>query len=415
MKKNLVFLSLFVTTYCNSQTLPFIENGKVWEVYDPCGGKPHYKTFRIEGDTLINGRTCYKMYCSELEDYRTGNVAAPYSGESVGKNLSLSYLYEDEGKVYRMVTNGESDYQSVILYDFTLSVGDVFTESAAHESYTVAEVTTTDVMGTKRRRIHFDRGQASCVDWLEGIGGFYHLYDAIPFYLPRTDTLYYCGMGDKTYYQMSYLPSANELFVNGKQWTYADGKEQYEYKIEGDTTIWAGDVNPYGMKLYRKAFGSYQPAQYVGMVSDGEYLVTADGTVKRIYNFNLQENDSDFLNGRKVTVQSVATKSIEGYERRVFTLRDDEDNHYQWIEGMGSMTDFVDDYPLETTVNRLSKCTDHSIAIYDKPVITDICPPEQHHSKITSNHSLTDLQGRRLTGLPRKGVYVRGGRKYVVK
>ncbi len=366
MKKNLFFLFLLVTINSNSQTQLFIENGKVWEVYDPCGGKAHYKTFRIDGDTLINGRTCYKMYCYELEDYRTGNVAAPYSGISVGKNLSLSYLYEDEGKVYRMLTNGKGDWQSVILYDFTLCEGDIFTESVANENYTVTDVSTTDVMGTKRKRIRFDRGQSFHVDWLEGIGGFYHLYDAVPLFLPRADTLYYCGVGNKTYYQMNNLPSANEFFVDGKRWTYADGNEQYEYQIAGETTIGTEDVHTYGMKLYKKNIGSNQPAQYVGMVCDGEYLVTADGNVKRIYNFNLQENDWDYVNGRKVTVLSITTKSIEGYARRVFTLKDDEGNHYQWIEGIGSITDFAEDYPLESTGNRLMKCTDHRVVTYEK-------------------------------------------------
>ena len=360
------------------QYKPFLEDGKIWEVYKPaelCG----YEKFWIDGDTIIEGRQYYKMFSYDLEDYRTGDVWQPYAGELINRNVRVAYLCEEDSRVYIMKDSANGKYQRYLLYDFSLGVGDKI--KFWNTDYTVSDVTSVNVRGVERRKTHFDIGNNYHVDWLEGIGGFYHLLNPIPFYLPREDSLYYCGVGDKVYYQMDRLPSINDFAVNGKRWTYTSGASAYEYYLDGDTTIIENNRMYHGLKLYRKELDLETLPHYVGMIiPDSHYpdfkfnfnFKVAGGSVRSLYDFRLKEGDSGVFNGRSLTVQSITKEIFEGYEHRVFLLTDEEGNSHKWIEDIGSVTDLLQDVSLDSAEGELQSCVDHGVEIYNRDRIVPV-------------------------------------------
>ncbi len=360
------------------QYKPFLEDGKIWEVYKPaelCG----YEKFWIDGDTIIEGRQYYKMFSYNLEDYRTGDVWQPYVGELINRNVRVAYLCEEDSRVYIMKESANGKYQRYLLYDFSLGVGDKI--KFWNTDYTVSDVTSVNVRGVERRKTHFDIGNNYHVDWLEGIGGFYHLLNPIPFYLPREDSLYYCGVGDKVYYQMDRLPSINDFAVNGKRWTYTSGASAYEYYLDGDTTIIENNRMYHGLKLYRKELDLETLPHYVGMIiPDSHYpdfkfnfnFKVAGGSVRSLYDFRLKEGDSGVFNGRSLTVQSITKEVFEGYEHRVFLLTDEEGNSHKWIEDIGSVTDLLQDVSLDSAEGELQSCVDHGVEIYNRDHIVPV-------------------------------------------
>ncbi|MBO4642219.1 MAG: leucine-rich repeat protein, partial [Bacteroidaceae bacterium] len=348
------------------QYKPFLEDGKVWEVYNPaelCG----YEKFWIDGDTIIEGRQYYRMFIYNLEDYRTGDVWQPYAGNLINKNVRLAYLCEEDSRVFIMKESANGKYQRYLLYDFSLDVGDKI--KFWNTDYTVSDVSSVNIRGVERRKTHFDLGENYHVDWLEGIGGFYYVLNPIPFYFPREDSLYYCGVDDKVYYQMDRLPSINDFAVNGKRWTYNSGDSTHEYYLDGDTLITTEFEWYHGLKLYRKESDSETLPQYVGMIVPeyrGFTFKSADGSVSSLYDFTLEEGESTVFNGRTLTVQSITTGNFEGYEHRIFLLTDENGNNHKWIENIGSVTDFLNDDPLEASESELLSCVDHRVGIYHK-------------------------------------------------
>ena len=114
MKKTiLLFLLCFIQVSLFAQENnyhPFVEEGKVWNMYyhndlmhlqDPT----YYYHYFIEGDTLIAGQNCKKLYAfNENNDNQTMYKMA---------------LFESEGKVYFIPCGSTENY---ILYDFTIPV-----------------------------------------------------------------------------------------------------------------------------------------------------------------------------------------------------------------------------------------------------------------------------------------------------
>ena len=105
--------------------------------------------------------------------------------------------------------------------------------------------------------------------------------------------------------------------------------------------------------------------------------------------------------------------------RRLFTLSDVSDKDRNsgpayWLEGVGSRRDMFSLWPVTPGAVFVS-CEIDGRQVADQSsfgpaaIITDIqdvLPPP-------ANRSIHDLQGRRLNGIPQKGVYIQNSRKYV--
>ena len=150
--KHLLFIItlLFSTMSVHAQT--FVEEGKHWTYRwaTPIGdGNEKFSHVYLQGDTLIGGNGCIKLY----EEYEAGKTA--YSGA----------LYEHAGKVYIYPAETE---QAQLLYDFTLKAGD--TTRILDRDMEVLSIHTETYEGIERRVFDMLDEYGETGLWIEGIG-----------------------------------------------------------------------------------------------------------------------------------------------------------------------------------------------------------------------------------------------------
>ena len=86
-----------------------------------------------------------------------------------------------------------------------------------------------------------------------------------------------------------------------------------------------------------------------------------------------------------------------------------------WIEGIGSDRGLLQplpeiaDYASQLVVN------DDKTCIYNHKSARSVSKISHNQINGSNTHTLYDLQGRRVTNQPRRGVYIRDGKKVVVK
>ena len=182
-----VALLLFLgnSTLYAQQYLPVLEEGKQWVVNRSVTDINNNITFEASGDSVLNG-VHYTVIGYEL-------------------------LREEGAKVYVY----DNFYQGEkVLYDFSLSVGDVAYSDLEEEiRLHVVCVDTIEVNGISRKRIGFFTGNqleyygdkldhtdpkqwANC--WVEGIGGMYGLPDNYGWYIIGSTTrMQRCYVNDK--------------------------------------------------------------------------------------------------------------------------------------------------------------------------------------------------------------------------
>ena len=100
-------------------------------------------TFNIDGDTIVEGRPCFKTKNKE-------------------------YAYESEGKVYWYRKD-----KWELMFDFSLKVGEKFCPDKSMEEVeylTVSSIDTIQVNGKYYRRYHFAEMLNPLDGWVEGIG-----------------------------------------------------------------------------------------------------------------------------------------------------------------------------------------------------------------------------------------------------
>ena len=142
-----------------------------------------------------------------------------------------------------------------------------------------------------------------------------------------------------------------------------------------------------------------------------------------VFDFSLNVGD----NYMGLPIESVDTIEVKGrqYRRLSFGLKTGygKEKDYCWVEGIGSSLFGIYNGIYPPTL--ISGITDHSVlSVYDgdelifeeddfmAPAVTAIKTFTRDNSE---NSAFYDLQGRRLTAEPQRGLYIRDGKKYVVK
>ena len=234
---------------------------------------------------------------------------------------------------------------------------------------------------------------------------------------------------------------SGSLLNEDKVWTmgyfspYQEGKVDYiEYKFEGDIVI--GDVT------YKR--------QYTRVLKQGEgvpqdwkptdYYVGQDKGKIYCYNKTSQEEPL-LLMDFSATVREIIPYIIDGMPsylkvenvsdtifvnskdkqcRKCIYIRDIEhDVSDVWIDGIGSLEYGMEPYfiyRLTGSFPKLLKCTEGDNILYehsDAAIITSVCLPSIRDR--VADSVIYDLQGRRISSLPQKGVYIQNGKKIVVK
>ena len=222
MKKTiLLFLLCFIQVSLFAQENnyhPFVEEGKVWNMYyhndlmhlqDPT----YYYHYFIEGDTLIAGQNCKKLYAfNENNDNQTMYKMA---------------LFESEGKVYFIPCGSTENY---ILYDFTIPVSssaiinDPIKPEWEFEMRNSKDVFT-KINGMNRHCLFVNRINDSEFPsgwWVEGIGSELGPLNTWGFKAGGNYRFFWsCEVNGESIYNKSNLQiaSKDEYYPEGTKWT----------------------------------------------------------------------------------------------------------------------------------------------------------------------------------------------------
>lgn len=438
MRLTAVVLFMLSPMAMKAQYLPLLEEGKEWEI---CRNDNtffcYYQRFRVQGETQVDGKACWIVETTGSMECPTEVGNSHLRVQTSQPHSQKVVLYEEDGKVWRVDYLSNFDrYDYTLLYDFDVSANDKV------HGFTVLKTYVEDIMGVERKVIVFEYG----LQWIEGLGNMADLLNPMNGPFDGGDSFclpYSCKVGEKTYFQAEKLPSANQMLVDEKQWLYeTSAEEKYEYYIDGDSVVnyvegqwWA---TTYGLKLYRRGPATDEKAEYVGLLyyTDEKKscsLLTPDRERRKIYHFGLNVGESDNINGHTMTLLSQDMVNLEGYEHRVFILEDEEGGLHKWIEGIGSVTDLIEDYPMtdpveysqygnkryeavrskleESADSRLIRCEDNDVAVYLNRDPTGL--PSVLSTGSNDSGPVYDLQGRKLPNTPVRGIYIRDGHKYL--
>ena len=216
----------------------------------------------------------------------------------------------------------------------------------------------------------------------------------------------------------------------GKVWTYhyyndMTGREFYKsLTIAGDTVI---DDKSY-KRIVDVATGNYEYAIredgkkvyciYANYESNGEKLIYDFG-LNIGDTFKLYDADETVDPSSRATVVSVDTIVLGNRAFRVMDVRPNDQSSWSnwWVEGIGGMHGIASNSLLPGNDYTFSYCQINGETILMHKDVRTVGIRNQYNYYIDpSNESLYNLQGRRIQGEPQgKGVYVRGGKKYVKK
>ncbi|MCR5270054.1 MAG: hypothetical protein K6D91_03430 [Prevotella sp.] len=453
-KTILLLLTLFVQTVAaETEYRPLVEEGKHWMYDNFLSERPamydYYYYYDLKGDTLIAGKRCLKMYIEN----EFGSKAVEYRGS----------LYEENKKVYFFPPNKDT---AELIYDFDCAVGD--TIHLYNENIIVKDIKTEDNgnIPIKKYSLQYkptnrEYGETYNFTWIEGVGATKDFFAMIP--LPGNyNTLQSCECKGEKLYQII-KPELTEkgyhkMGIEGKRWNYIhyyidDSGEHckpYSYVVKGDTVIkrikypkliYQDHEREYdvcllyeeGRSVYKCDFGNnsfHQPIASLyfdfgredfGRVYSWESKQKPANTNWMVYDVDTIQVDNHSFR-RIICLQKYSEKG-----QRLSTIEDGEDVwHDIWIEGIGSVSSGIEEQrPASEPQNmNANDCTyfvscyegDECIFMSDNPNIPNI--PDNIRTirpSVSDKLQIFDLQGRRLHRIPEKGMYIKDGKKYVMK
>ena len=388
----------------NAENIPFVQDGKRWKttyywgaLNDYLGVKHRYHyDFVLEGDTIIKGEACKKMYVdSSLDGSR--------------KEYLLS-MYQEGQKVYFVPKDSQ---EGLLLYDFGAEVGDiieVFTGPSINPAqssyqYSPVEMRVLDVEmrmyhGVERRCLYVinESDYQSYVDddepftledlmpesgwWIEGLGKEGYPFDntQVGMMMGGGMSTWLCTVGTDTLYTNgTFDPTANQCLVDGgMSWIqeYSPGnsvspeyrkleKRHFYFKLDEERVMIAGHRCRY---LHASVLGEEKNEHIVAALyeEDGKvwfYPWKGSEDAYLLYDFHANEGDvltvgvldywDDFqeerdVQQRKCKVEKVTEEEFKGIKRRCLYLNeacneegefftDRSDENSCWIEGIGSL------------------------------------------------------------------------------
>lgn len=216
------------------------------------------------------------------------------------------------------------------------------------------------------------------------------------------------------------------LVEQGKKWTYHHNAYQYvydyHYTLEGDTVVAGKDC----LKMYSDNKDDKGERFYEGaLFEEGKKVYRfypEKDEANLLYDFGCKVGDTlkignvDFLITLSIdTIVGIICKG-ERYDFQVQRYEEDMGEPFvigkmSWVKGVGATLDFFNMLPLAGNYNSLVACEVNGEVIYQSA--TSI-----HGIKSNTPNSggaIFDLQGRRLSATPAKGVYIQNGKKRIVR
>ena len=455
MKRLLLLLAL-IPNLLPAQDIyaDLLAEGKTWSFIRWPYGKTYLKAMR--GDTIVNGIECRK-----------------YGYVNDDGTFSCTSVFRQEGdKVYVKYRNRQ-DFS--LAYDFGMSVGDIMEIDKARIIVTGKDIVT--ARGHELRRLtykvtEFDDGNGwapvednyvSC--WIEGIGGDTGPESEIP--VPgltgNYDYMLDISLGDEllcdAYIFTGQYPEKMMLTYK-PEWTYTkqlwdEIKSDWGEPVEGHAMKTGMELPPPGFFPYttisieeeedgKLLVRNGDPGQVLAeKASYLEYLSKAFPEMDDVftelayypldvvlYDFSLNVGERYPCRG-DVTVEEISQMTTrDGISRKLFRLS----NGLEILEGLGCLNSRYgvfayqndpgsDVRDKERVFSRKDNTTSEfgmlSFLKYgsgSEPIFVigdvklDITPIRTECEKNTLIH---DLQGRRLNGIPQKGIYIQNGKKIV--
>ena len=338
---------------------PFVEDGKVWKVGGDESRNPVklVEYYYFDGDTIIDGKTCKRMMCQryvnpDYADY--DNVMKYYP--------LLSYMgawYEEDQKVYFFSARDE---QFTLWYDFSLDANDSL--RFYDVSFVIGPRQTGGIKGFKGvyREVEYSSHPVYKSTWLEGVG---NIIGPI-----RSD---YFGKEGHSQFLMSCTVGDEVIYLNDEYEDGATPDGARKQRIDFTHTI--------KIKPQSRTTRGAEASLY------GEYNEQQLG-------INLNALDDAY----QVSITDEVGKAV--YEKTVNAGN---------IVGLNiDISDYAEGRYIVTVENSNESFT----AQFDTHT-TEIV--EVRRKREEGSDCIYNLQGQRLTQQPRKGVYIRDGRKIVVK
>ena len=245
-----LFLMAFGASAACGQSVEMLSGSPQWEnhtfYYDAERDFiAHNQSFNywISGEMEAGGKTYYMLHCEVAHP-----DAKPHGkAEEGGIGIIVLGLREEGGRVYvsrdeyvkllengltSELLNGDKDYLpyevtedgEMVLYDFTMGVGDGFAAVQGHDAVTVSEVGERDMGDGIRRRLQVLSNGLELVEGIgcvNSVGGLLFYLNAIAgtsFPFPEYGVLrYYTHTGDEWYYSLDI-----DEYVRGLQLGMAD-------------------------------------------------------------------------------------------------------------------------------------------------------------------------------------------------
>ena len=414
---------------------PMLKNGKEWYYYLSNSVSREYDFFyRLDGDTIIDGEKGYKVW-SKFLNQQTGEVHWDYS--------LVGTMTEKDGRTYFIEHNGRRQ----LICDLNMKVGEVTPDGTRR----IVAVDSIYVMGRTLKRLEIEveymGGWEPGGYWAESIGGS----SRCPDYASPTQ-LVTCYEDDRCIFadvEFTYMPAvrtepaAIPLLEDGKVWWYEDYSGYYFWPEDVFRMFIDGDTIANGKtwkKLYHNHTAGAVPVFAKALREDGGrvYKLEEDGSETLAFDFTLNIGDRyapENGDGRYMEVIAVDTMLSEGMAHRRLILQQYVGGIATdltcWVEGIGSdygidLTAFwsvsdwkvakkreedVYNYCFFECVNANGQCVySNKWKSYYEP--QSVMPVQ---FKDSATNTCYDLHGRRVQSKPAKGVYIRGGRKVVVK
>ena len=224
----------------------------VWTEYGRmCDGRLSYLSFvLVEQDTIVNNKTYKKLYYLHHANGCSADEILEFGGECIGglrqsgdkiyftgweveSPIPLA-LHSDFGNSYIPMCEPESylNGNEILLYDFSLKKGDVYTPSYSPDDYsseiTVGDVDEVEIGGKMRKRIQLGHDK-----WIEGIGSYQGI-------LKPFQPILRCE--NHTYYLSSMFEGDNAFAV------YGDGRELEKCNISIEDNV---KIEESGVELFK--------------------------------------------------------------------------------------------------------------------------------------------------------------------
>ena len=444
----LLFLQLAAAVEAQYTYKPFVGEGKVWNVIYKSSIYIHpsfYDSqYLMKGDTIIGGDTLKKVFLTDSTRYHDNEQ-------------HYFCAVKEEGKVVSVVYEGQDTLTQ--LYDFEKGLTEL---AQAHPYHATKPYEKEHWIMTNSicRHVSMDFVKLdSWNDWewiemTEGIGYSYYLdpFTGVPgryvvsCFENGHYVFYFDGISDANMIIDYYKP----LLKDGRSWVFrkkgTSSDPEMELTVKGDTIL---EYRPSKSELYycvywkvyrtdESIYGDKNPHYYGAMREQyhGVYCLMEGDTLpnkKTLMWFNIywkdpfpvnpNESNPELKQQAYATCDSVATC---GHRYKRFTLE-----LYQggkpltpvptgrfchWTEGIGSDLGVMGGFTWDVADSLTFKVYDGNECIYDQSELYSLSEGITSVSSAPHTSSGTyDLLGRRLSGTPRKGLYIRDGKKAVRK